>query len=552
MFFPEEAKMFYNQMVLTKKGPLAKVWLAAHWERKLTKAQVFETSIENSVQGILHPKVKLALRTSGHLLLGIVRIYSKKAKYLLSDCNDALAKLKLAFRPSVIEANKKEAKTESKETSQTEKFAKPLRPDITLEDLSEDELTQRISQTARGARIEDITLKEDLLSSSRADMSRSLDDNFGDVGFEDLDMLAEDGLIDIDLMDSQEEEDVVDELDILAPVALPTMPTPVMPLKTPLYKTPAYGPDDQIDEAVEMFDTDTAPIKDAEGFTLPPMDLFTPTKAHRRKRKLIVDELKNITGEAMKQWLNDPNDLVCGLDLGAPTEIIMTTREIDRVEKHAQLPSSFFEAAILCDNFSQNLNFKISAPPVARLEQFSDFLGVEVVSRLKQSEIMRTPAPTPAYSMDTGLSPARSGADFEDDDLTNGFDVDELEIPAEQNSSKDKKNKKRKLKDVEEAISTQEEEDGHQDDEDEHMNVKTRHLFNIFKRVYTKRSLPKSESSVKVTFDELVAKEKNRKELAKKFYCLLVMKKLQAVEVTQKKPFGDIKLMPGANFEEFK
>jgi len=37
----------------------------------------------------------LALRTSGQLLLGVVRIYSRKAKYLLDDCNEALVKIKL-------------------------------------------------------------------------------------------------------------------------------------------------------------------------------------------------------------------------------------------------------------------------------------------------------------------------------------------------------------------------------------------------------------------------------------------------------------------------
>lgn len=41
----------------------------------------------------------MALRTTGHLLLGIVRIYSRKAKYLLADCNEAFLKLKMAFRP---------------------------------------------------------------------------------------------------------------------------------------------------------------------------------------------------------------------------------------------------------------------------------------------------------------------------------------------------------------------------------------------------------------------------------------------------------------------
>ena len=48
-------------------------------------------------------KVKLALRTSGHLLLGVVRIYSRKAKYLLADCNEAFVKIKLAFRPGTVD-----------------------------------------------------------------------------------------------------------------------------------------------------------------------------------------------------------------------------------------------------------------------------------------------------------------------------------------------------------------------------------------------------------------------------------------------------------------
>jgi len=47
--------------------------------------------------------VKLALRTSGHLLLGVVRIYSRKAKYLLDDCNAAIVKIKMAFRPGAVD-----------------------------------------------------------------------------------------------------------------------------------------------------------------------------------------------------------------------------------------------------------------------------------------------------------------------------------------------------------------------------------------------------------------------------------------------------------------
>lgn len=46
----------------------------------------------------MEPEVPIALRMSGHLLLGVVRIYSKKVDYLFQDCNAALTGLNKAFR----------------------------------------------------------------------------------------------------------------------------------------------------------------------------------------------------------------------------------------------------------------------------------------------------------------------------------------------------------------------------------------------------------------------------------------------------------------------
>lgn len=62
--------MFYSHFSLSKKGPLARIWLAAHWDKKLTKAQVFETNIETSVDGILQPKV--SVKMSYNLVFPIV------------------------------------------------------------------------------------------------------------------------------------------------------------------------------------------------------------------------------------------------------------------------------------------------------------------------------------------------------------------------------------------------------------------------------------------------------------------------------------------------
>mmetsp|Transcript_10467 Transcript_10467/g.18864 ORF Transcript_10467/g.18864 Transcript_10467/m.18864 type:complete len:684 (-) Transcript_10467:644-2695(-) len=89
--------MFYSQHILTKKGPLAKIWLAAHMQSKLTKAMVNSTDVSQSCEKIVEPEAPLALRLSSNLMLGVVRIYSRKTKYLLSDCSEAMAKLKLAF-----------------------------------------------------------------------------------------------------------------------------------------------------------------------------------------------------------------------------------------------------------------------------------------------------------------------------------------------------------------------------------------------------------------------------------------------------------------------
>lgn len=43
------ALQFYSEAILSRRGPLAKVWLAAHMERKLSKTQTLQTDIEQSV-----------------------------------------------------------------------------------------------------------------------------------------------------------------------------------------------------------------------------------------------------------------------------------------------------------------------------------------------------------------------------------------------------------------------------------------------------------------------------------------------------------------------
>ncbi|KAG8078749.1 hypothetical protein GUJ93_ZPchr0007g4262 [Zizania palustris] len=95
--------MFYSQFILAKKGPLGTIWIAAHLERKLRKNQVADTDIGVSVDSIIFPEVPIALRLSSHLMLGVVRIYSRKVNYLFHDCSEALLKIKQAFRSTAVD-----------------------------------------------------------------------------------------------------------------------------------------------------------------------------------------------------------------------------------------------------------------------------------------------------------------------------------------------------------------------------------------------------------------------------------------------------------------
>lgn len=167
--------MFYAHFVLQKKGPLARIWLAAHWDKKLTKAQVFETNIETSVDGILQPKVKIALRTSGHLLLGVVRIYSRKAKYLLADCNEAFVKIKMAFRPGMVDLPEEHREAAVNTITLPEVFHDF---DATIPELNDVDIEAQFSLNQ--SRAEEITMREDYGNLCLV----TNDEGFGDMGFD--------------------------------------------------------------------------------------------------------------------------------------------------------------------------------------------------------------------------------------------------------------------------------------------------------------------------------------------------------------------------------
>ena len=69
--------VFYATQILSS-GPLRTVWVAAHLDRQLKRQQIAEANITTSVDAIVSPDAPLALRLSGQLLLGVVRVYARK------------------------------------------------------------------------------------------------------------------------------------------------------------------------------------------------------------------------------------------------------------------------------------------------------------------------------------------------------------------------------------------------------------------------------------------------------------------------------------------
>ncbi|KAI4350539.1 hypothetical protein L6164_004986 [Bauhinia variegata] len=87
--------MFNSGTLLSSKGPLGAIWVAAYCLKRLKKSQVKETDIPTSVDKILQDEINVVTyRVLAYLLLGVVRIYSKKVEYLFDDCNEVFSAIK--------------------------------------------------------------------------------------------------------------------------------------------------------------------------------------------------------------------------------------------------------------------------------------------------------------------------------------------------------------------------------------------------------------------------------------------------------------------------
>uniref|UniRef100_A0A4W5NT39 RAD21 cohesin complex component b n=1 Tax=Hucho hucho TaxID=62062 RepID=A0A4W5NT39_9TELE len=587
--------MFYAHFVLSKRGPLAKIWLAAHWDKKLTKAHVFECNLESSVESIICPKVKMALRTSGHLLLGVVRIYNRKAKYLLADCNEAFIKIKMAFRPGVVDLPEENREAAYNAITMPEEFHDFDQP---LPDLDDIDVTKQF--TLNQSRVEEITMREEV-----GNLSLLQENDFADFGMDDRELMREESAFEVDIIHGASTSNLL--LDTETSEAQITDKSNHLEYddqyKDDFGEDPmadseggmlAGGPDSPAEPLPAMQDQTeqtTLVHNEEEAFALEPIDITVKETKAKRKRKLIVDNLKELDSKTIRAQLSDYSDIVTTLDLAPPTKKLMMWKETGGVEKLFSLPAQPLWNRRLLKMFTRTLTplvpdemrkrrkggeadsldeflKDLENPEVPREEVMQrdiiDQTILEEPSVLQAStmEGSRTtldesvmPPPScmhgqkhkaqdtePALPMGTLEQAANhSGVsqqldmtvELPPEDSTNLSQFPELDLIGE------KKDKKEGEDDSDEE--DEEGQAGDQDREERRWNKRTQQMLHGLQRLMAKTG------AQQISLLDL-CRNNNKKQAAAKFYSFLVLKKQQAVELNQTEHYSDIIATPGARF----
>ncbi|XP_025068015.1 double-strand-break repair protein rad21-like protein 1 [Alligator sinensis] len=560
--------MFYMHLLVNKRGPLAKIWLAAHWEKKLTRAHIFECNLEMTIEKIVSPKVRIALRTSGHLLLGVVRIYHRKTKYLLADCSEALVKMKMAFRPGLVDLPKENFEATYHSITLPEDFHDF---DTPLPDLNAIDVAEHFSLNQ--SRVEDITLREDYgrdillcegnFGEETAILRRHsffddsilmstnslLADHNSSSLTGDKSRLCEDAYI-FKLDGFGDEEAAGDMIDDLLKAEQNSLIKDLLDLEEVPFSQELPGDsavvhsshEESLHEAENHPMSETVLLPDEEeGFALEPIDatVFTGRK-EKRKRKLLVDVVKELSSKTIQKQLSNYTDTETVLDLAPPTKKLMKWKKSGGVHKllsRATEPLINVELQKLFANCFKYHGFKTGSKNIEmgseepeREQDTKETLVIEepLTEDLSYSQDAAHGGPLGPIMDDsfvsTTLQNSRNGT-------TNEKTQDMLSALSGACSLESE---------IQQAELTTELIRNDQDSEEKRWSKRTLQILNTLQHV--------SNSGVK-SFSLLeLCQSNDRKRVAAKFYSFLVLKKQLALELSQSAPYADIIASMGPKF----
>mmetsp|Transcript_142202 Transcript_142202/g.247873 ORF Transcript_142202/g.247873 Transcript_142202/m.247873 type:complete len:554 (-) Transcript_142202:8-1669(-) len=151
--------------LLGPNGLYHKVWLAAHWDRKLKKQDYIEINLMRIITSILENEQIVSLRTAGHLLFGICKVFQKKFSTFEENAKELNTRLLMAF-------------TTERSHKADPRVGMSLLQKVDLNELpqpveSEEQVLQAGQKTV--ARLEDITLRPVLAPDEDSSCLRNLD-----------------------------------------------------------------------------------------------------------------------------------------------------------------------------------------------------------------------------------------------------------------------------------------------------------------------------------------------------------------------------------------
>ncbi|XP_052039836.1 double-strand-break repair protein rad21-like protein 1 isoform X2 [Apodemus sylvaticus] len=549
--------MFYTQVLMSKRGPLAKIWLAAHWEKKLTKAHVFECNLEITIQKIISPKVKIALRTSGHLLLGVVRIYNRKAKYLLADCSEAFLKMKMTFRPGLVDLPKENFEAAYNTITLPEEFH-----DFDIYNINDIDISEPLAQNQ--SRPEEITLREecsnDLLfqAESFGDEPELLrrhsffDDNIlmnssglvvehssgslteeKSLFFDNGDGFGDEGAAG-EMIDNllQDENTFLEDTCLNKEVSLPPeLPSSIM-------VEPGNSDDQYISDDEKINEITLVSNEEEEGFTLDPIDgLDIVDRRKRKKRRLLVDPVKEISSKTMHKQLTSFMDTLMVLDLAPPTQRLMMWKKrggVDTLLSTATQDLINDELKMLFTKCFLSFDYKL-----AKLTQKESIRKEVGNQHILEPSMMEEP------NSHSELGQSQEWKDVTDESVVsfqeninvniNSEDILEMISPAadglsSMNASLAQEN----------CLAELESSGSKENTEAEKWNQRLFQTLNEL-REFNKMGM-QSFSLLKL------CRNSDRKKAAARFYTLLILKKHRAIELSQSVPYADIIATVGPMF----
>lgn len=349
-------------------------------------------------------------------------------------------------------------------------------------------------------------------------------------------------------------------------------------------------------EQTTVPDQTTLLPNEAEAFALEPIDvtsLGTERKA-KRKRKLVIDDHKGIPSETMKVQLSDTSDIVTTLDLAPPTKKLMHWKETGGVEKLFALPGRPTVSKRTTRLFNKNLvtqpmkeetaadeitnldlenEQEVAAPTIPEPEEperareaedsrlgGGDDLGAarpEQPSVLEAPSLLEPGRPSLAESAmgaDDTLQQAPSPLTRSrlqqqqppqpEEEPADDVDVEPPPIMRESDEEEDVQDADEIFEDLpedlDEHLSPAVEGEEGEDMEEKRWTKRTQQMMHILDRHL--------QRTATASFKELTSRN-NRKQVASKFYTLLVLKKAQSIEVEQAQPYGDIAIVQGPKWE---